>query len=401
MSDNPYERDRPDDQDGDVTRDDDATGPVPTVAEPAASEPADGEAHPREASPGPADPVAYPADTSVAEDPGRPVADDAATRPLVADDPAAGPYDDGDASTRPPTADDPTTGPYDDADASTRPLTADDPATRPLSAEHDADASGDTGETTQVLRSHQAERPVPRSGLAEHRSAAYLTGERHPGETEPQPEPATTAWPAAGATAGAAAAAPSHDSAPEPETAEPAPTRRERDVVLEGATAHTRPPSRAKAHVFTILLTVLLTPVAWYLIADAGARLTLPAGNPWDTTNLNVAAILELAGGLLVLTVILLAARWSSVGAIVTGVLVTVVGVPFIAVPAWTQDLLEPVESWLAQFGDLGDNVAHHLVASGSTGRLVAVGVALVLVGVVSHGARRQGRREVRPAVAA
>ncbi|WP_413451508.1 hypothetical protein AA0Y32_15825 [Georgenia phoenicis] len=379
MSDNPYERDRPDEQNGDVTRDDDATGPVPTVGEPAATAPADGEHRNEEASPGPADPEAYPADSSVTEDPGRPAADDAATRPLPADDPAAGPYDDGDASTR------------------------------PLTAEHDADASGDTSETTQVLRSHQAERPVPRSGLAEHRSAAYLTGERHPGEPEPQPdpepqpEPATTAWPAAGATAGAAATASSHDGAPErePETAEPASARRERDVVLEGTTAHTRPPSRGKAHVLTILVTVILTPVAWYLVADAGARLTLPAGNPWDTTNLNVAAILELAGGLLVLAVILLAARWSSVGAIVTGVLVTVVGVPFIAVPAWTQELLEPVESWLAQLGDLGDNVAHHLVASGSTGRLVALGVALVLVGVVSHGARRQGRREVRPAVAA
>lgn len=270
-------------------------------------------------------------------------------------------------------------------------------------------AVGDT-DRTQVLRTHQAERPVPRSGLAEHRSATYLTGDR-PVEPEPEPEPehtgtATTPAPwltgaAAGAGAAGATAPPAPPAGPAEHPAEDERARPERDVLLEGTTAHTRPPSRAKAHVLTILLSLLLTPVAWYLLADAGARLTLPQGNPWDTANLNVAALLELAGGLLVLAVVLLAARWSSVGAIVTGALVIVVGVPFLAVPAWTQDLLEPVESWLADLGDFGDNVAHHLVASGSTGRLVVVGVALVLVGVVSHGARRQGRREVHPAVEA
>lgn len=262
-------------------------------------------------------------------------------------------------------------------------------------------------ERTQTLRTHQVERPVPRSGLAEHRSAGYLTGDRD--RAQPDTDASATredgtapvlagATAATGATAGHRDTGPADDAPPPAD--EPARSgRAERDVVLDGATAHTRPPSRAKAHVWAVLLTLLLTPVAWYLLADAGARLTLPQGNPWDTGNLNVAALLELGGGLLVLVVILLVARWSSVGAIVTGALVIVVGVPFVAVPTWTQELLEPVESWLAGLDDFGANVAHHLVASGSTGRLVVLGVALVLVGVVSHGARRQGRREVRPAV--
>ncbi|MCM3662539.1 hypothetical protein M3148_16295 [Georgenia satyanarayanai] len=307
----------------------------------------------------------------------------------------------------------------DDATGAEHRATADDePATRDAEptdtrGEPTTVLRAETGdaERTQVLRTHQAERPVPRSGLAEHRSAAYLTGER-PAEPEPRPDQehtATTPAPwlsgagtGAGATAATAATAVGPaPAAPAVHRAEEERTRPERDVVLEGTTAHTRPPSRAKAHVLTILLTLLLTPVAWYLLADAGARLTLPQGNPWDTANLNVAALLELAAGLLVLVLVLLAARWSSVGAIVTGALVIIVGVPFVAVPAWTQDLLQPVESWLAGLGDFGDNIAHHLIASGSTGRLVAVGVALVLVGVVSHGARRQGRREVRPAVEA
>src|SRR5690606_37594733 len=114
-----------------------------------------------------------------------------------------------------------------------------------------SEATGDA-ERTQVLRTHQAERPVPRSGLAEHRSAAYLTGERAV-EPEPRPEPeptATTPAPwlsGAGAGAGAAAAGP-EPVAPAERPAEEERARPERDVVLEGTTAHTRPPSRAKAH---------------------------------------------------------------------------------------------------------------------------------------------------------
>jgi hypothetical protein len=167
-------------------------------------------------------------------------------------------------------------------------------------------------------------------------------------------------------------------------------------VILDGAT-EARPRSRAKHHVWSVLLTLLLVPVAWYLLADAGARLTLPEGNPWETGTRNLAALGELAGGLVVLAVVLLAARWSSLGAIVTGVLVLVVGVPFVAAPRWTQSLLEPVTDRLDSLDaldSLGGNLAHHLLASGSTGRLVVYGLALVLVGVVSHGARRQGRRE-------
>ncbi len=233
---------------------------------------------------------------------------------------------------------------------------------------------------------HEAERPVPRSGLAEHYSAGYLTGELSPREEASTPT-SSSAPPAAPEDA-------SEQTAVVESTAPPT-TERE-DPVLAGATAVGKPPSRAKAHVWGVIVTLLLTPVAWYLLADAGARLTLPAGNPWDTANLNIAALLELAGGLLVLIAVLLAARWSSVGAIVTGSLVLVVGVPFVAVPAWTQDLLEPVTDWLSTLGDFGDNVAHHLVATGSTGRFVVYGVALIFIGVVSHGARRKGRLDVR-----
>lgn len=266
--------------------------------------------------------------------------------------------------------------------------------------------------------SHEAERPVPRSGLTEHSSARYLTGDgpveadtdreepARDGTEASQDSGAAAPWLATGAAGGAAARggstrADAGASADDDDATGRGQRRAERDVVLDGTTALTRPPSRTGAHAWAVLVSLLLTPVAWYLLADAGARLTLPQGAPWDTGNLNVAALLELGGGLLVLAIVLLAARWSSLGAIITGSLVLIVGVPFVAVPAWTQELLEPVVTWLDDLGDFGRNVAHHLEASGSTGRLVVYGLALILVGVVSHGARRQGRREVRPVVEA
>ncbi|MEE6281521.1 hypothetical protein [Georgenia sp. MJ170] len=289
------------------------------------------------------------------------------------------------------------------AEPVTEPVTA--PAAPPVATETPATTSATTpqdltatdGPTTTsadtAARQHRIERPVPRSGLAEHASAGYLTGDREPAHGpvhDLPPEPLTDPAPTA-ALPGWTSEPPvterldvSRATDDEPDTA----------VVLEGATIEPTLRSRAGAHWLGVLVAIVLLPVAWYLTADAGARLTLPAGSPWQTGNLNVAALLELGGGLVVLAVALLAARWSSVGSIVVGSLVIVLGVPFVAVPQWTQEFLAPALEWLRDFNDLGGNVAHHLVATGSSGRFVVYGVALVLLGVVSHGARRQGRRE-------
>lgn len=167
------------------------------------------------------------------------------------------------------------------------------------------------------------------------------------------------------------------------------------DALFEGAT-YDKVPSRAGSHTWSIILMLLLTPVAWYLLSDAGARLTLPEGNPWETGTVNLAAIGELAAGLVVLSVILLTARGSSVGATVTGVLLTLVGAAFVVAPAAVQDLLDPYLQSLRAYNDFGGNVAHHLVADGSTGRILIAGVALLIIGSVSHGARRKGREEQR-----
>ncbi|GAA1651314.1 hypothetical protein [Georgenia ruanii] len=165
------------------------------------------------------------------------------------------------------------------------------------------------------------------------------------------------------------------------------------DVALAGA-SEARPRSRAAAHVWALVLTLLLAPVAWYLVADAGARLTLGEDSPWATGTLAPAAVVELVCGLLVLAVVVLAARWSSLGALVTGALVLLAGAAFVLLPGPTADALAPALDRLRDLNDLGGNVAHHLLADGPSGRLAQAGLTLGLVGIVAHGARRLGRAE-------
>lgn len=167
------------------------------------------------------------------------------------------------------------------------------------------------------------------------------------------------------------------------------------DALLDGATQAT-PRSRAAAHWWGLLLTLVLSPVAWYLVADAGARLTLGESSPWDRGELNPAAVVELAAGFVVTAVVLLTARRSSLGALVTGTLVLLAGLTFVVIPAETASFLEPATTWLWNLNALGGNVAHHLMVDGPSGRLALYGLGLLLTGLVARGARRRGRAEER-----
>ncbi|HZK04624.1 MAG TPA: hypothetical protein VFC82_02115 [Actinomycetaceae bacterium] len=168
------------------------------------------------------------------------------------------------------------------------------------------------------------------------------------------------------------------------------------DTLFDGA-EYDRVPSRVGAHIWGIVAMLLLIPIAWYLLSDAGARMTLPANAPWETGTMNIAALAELLAGLVVLVVALLFARASSVGAFVVGSILALGGAVFVAVPGFAREFIAPAQDWLRQFhAGLGGNIAHHIEADGSTGRILIFGVILLMIGVVSHGARRRGRDEQR-----
>lgn len=158
------------------------------------------------------------------------------------------------------------------------------------------------------------------------------------------------------------------------------------------------PPSRAGSHWWGVLIALTLTPIAWFLLQDGGARIyfSLQA----DPTAINLAGVLSLAGGLLVLAIVLLAARWSSVGPIIAGSIAALAGLAFIAFPSQTLEWLADYEAELERLGGFGENLYTYLLESGMRGELLVAGVVLVFVGIVSHGARRQGRREERARLA-
>lgn len=157
------------------------------------------------------------------------------------------------------------------------------------------------------------------------------------------------------------------------------------------------PASRAAAHWWTILISLVFIPVAWYLVTDAGARIEwfLSQGQP-----VTVAAYFELGLGLLAVFIFLLAARWSSVGSIVMGSIFLALGIAFLIFPAEGTNLLTQSTEYFGRLGQFGINVVEHLSETLTTGRMTLYGLTLIMVGVVSHGARRQGRREERTKIA-
>ncbi len=155
--------------------------------------------------------------------------------------------------------------------------------------------------------------------------------------------------------------------------------------------------SRAAAHWWTVLITLVFAPVAWYLFTDGGARIEWASSQSQPIT---IASYIEFGLGLLAVFIFLLAARWSSVGAIVMGSVFLALGLAFLIFPGEGADVLRSSTEYFGRLGQFGINVVEHLSATLETGRMALYGLVLIMVGVVSHGARRQGRREERTRIA-
>ncbi|WP_124054407.1 hypothetical protein [Arcanobacterium ihumii] len=151
------------------------------------------------------------------------------------------------------------------------------------------------------------------------------------------------------------------------------------------------PKSRIGAHFGAFFATLLLLPLAWYLVSDAGVRLGMVKNNPWETGSLNFLAVGELLAGLIVLLVIFLLARASSIGAHVIGGLLAIAGFVAIIVPAQGARFATAVDDAIGSYNAFTGNVAHHLNLDLGTGRIAVLGFVLLLAGIVAHGARRRG----------
>lgn len=218
-----------------------------------------------------------------------------------------------------------------------------------------------------------------------------------PTEAEVADSDATATFPTGAAAAGSAAAAGAAATTRERPLDRSGydPARAYEDDILAGEELEA-PRSRAGAHIASALLVLLLTPLAWYLITDAGARFTLAENAPWTSGRVNLAAIAEFLGGILIAVVIAFLIKASSLGAWITGTLLTIAGFAFIVAPRLVQDYSEGTLNQLSELHQIGANASHHLIADGSTGRLAAYGIALLLAGFISHAARAAGRRNER-----
>lgn len=166
------------------------------------------------------------------------------------------------------------------------------------------------------------------------------------------------------------------------------------DALFEGATVVPEMPSRAAAHWSSLALGIFALPITWYLIADAGARMTLPEGNPAATGVINWLALTEVAIAFVAVIALFEAFKRSSLGAWIGGLCFFAAGLPWVFAPGFTSAHTVSVLHFLQNSGALGANLAHHLQASGYSGRLLFLGITLLGIASLSHSVRRRGRNE-------
>lgn len=152
------------------------------------------------------------------------------------------------------------------------------------------------------------------------------------------------------------------------------------------------PRSRIGAHVLSVLVGLVLTPVALGLLASGAQGVV---GALEEAGQAAVPSIASAAVGALLLGVVAVTAAGSTLGPMIGGALYGVApGIGFLVSPetitdqtSTALDQVEPVT---------GTGLTTGALILGSTGSLVVLGLSLVLVGVATHLARRAGKRSER-----
>lgn len=165
------------------------------------------------------------------------------------------------------------------------------------------------------------------------------------------------------------------------------------DVLLAGSTVVGKPASRAAAHWGGTLLALVLFPIAWFLMHTAANALTGALADGWPKV-FSTAGIIELGMAVVLLIVVMATATRSSLGTFVTGITTLLIGLPFVVVPSVTKQYLGDFLANMALQSRFGRILSEAILLDGVSGRLVIIGLFLIMLGVVSHSTRRAGRRE-------
>lgn len=218
----------------------------------------------------------------------------------------------------------------------------------------------------------------------------------HSPEPGPAAAPAAPAAPAAAASAASvpAAATDTADTMPPWLRRTPVPTgeRSEDDVLLDGSSVVGQLAPRTAVHWASVLVAVVLVPLAWFFLHLGAAHQTAAAARLSFAFSAN--GLVALLVGAACLALALWMAQRSSLGSFVIGAVSVVLGLPFLLLPGVMTSVLTPTLEHLSTHSDLGVDLATYLWHDAASGKFVSFGVFMIMVGLVSHAARRAGRRE-------
>ena len=154
-----------------------------------------------------------------------------------------------------------------------------------------------------------------------------------------------------------------------------------------------KPASRIGAHIGSIFATLILLPIAWYLISDAGIRLNLVENSPWETGSVHIPVLIEFVGAMIAIFLLWLMARASSLGAQLWGILVALAGLTAVVVPQLGAWCMKQLDVAIGSYNGFTGNIVHHLDADLGSGRIALFGLLLFLTGAMIHAARKSAAR--------
>lgn len=152
-----------------------------------------------------------------------------------------------------------------------------------------------------------------------------------------------------------------------------------------------RPKGRGAAHTGIFFLTLILIPVAWYLISDAGIRLSLVENNPWETGSVKITYLLELVAGIIVAGFVIFNARISTLGGQLWGAVLGIAGLVALFIPKTAKHLIDGLDRAIGSHSAFTANIVHHLNLDLGSGRIAVFGFAVFIAAFAAHCARRRG----------